>query len=103
MLIKKPTVDRIAIVDNGLLVGKTETGLIIAESTQNISVRKGMVVGVGPDCKQVKEGDIVCYMSNKGIQVRVFEDVYLIMREGDLEFIANEEDIKNLPVAPPQS
>ncbi len=103
MLIKKPVGDRVVIIDTSLLVGVTETGLVLAESTQNVSVKKGKVIAAGPACDEVAVDDIVAYIGSKGIQVRVLDVVYLIMRQGDIECVLDPDELAKLPVAPPQS
>lgn len=100
MLVKKVTADRVCLTDVSLLVEITENSLIIAESKQNAAVKKGRILAHGPDCKTVVDGEWGVFLGTIGNEVLFKDQKYLMLREGDLFFVANEAELKDLPTQP---
>jgi co-chaperonin GroES (HSP10) len=66
-------------------VTETETGLAVVGSyNPELGLRRGKVISVGSNCREVKEGDEACYMAFSGRPIH-FEGVrYLSMAEEEV-------------------
>ena len=62
---------------------KTKSGIILPDSAQE-KPQEALVVAVGPDEKQVKEGDKVIYSQYAGTDVKYEGEEYKIVDEKDI-------------------
>jgi chaperonin GroES len=80
-------VDDRVIVEPDPVETETKGGIIIPDSAQEIPL-VGTVVGVGfgtHDVKMVlKVGDRVLYSKGVGVKMKIQDDVFLVMRQGDV-------------------
>lgn len=61
----------------------TASGIILPDSAKE-KPEQGRVTAVGPDVKDIKEGDIVLYKSYGPDTVKVGDQEYLIAKEEDI-------------------
>lgn len=82
----KPLADRV-LIKPGEAEETTVSGIIIPDSAKEKPL-KGTVVAAGPGTKdekmEVKEGDTVLYGKYAGTEVKLDNETYLIMRQGDI-------------------
>ena len=62
---------------------KTNSGLILPDSAKE-KPQAAVVVSVGPDVDQVKEGDKVIYTEYAGTEVKYQEEEYTIVDQKDI-------------------
>ena len=60
----------------------TKGGIIIPDSVKE-SQSNAVVLSVGPEVKEIKPGDTVVYAKNRGVDVVIGMEHYLVMREED--------------------
>lgn len=82
----KPLADRV-LIKPGVAEETTVSGIIIPDSAKEKPL-KGTVVAAGSGTKdekmEVKEGDTVLYGKYAGTEVKLDDETYLIMRQGDI-------------------
>ncbi len=82
----KPLADRV-LIKPGVAEETTVSGIIIPDSAKEKPL-KGTVVAAGPGTKdekmEVKAGDTVLYGKYAGTEVKLDDETYLIMRQGDI-------------------
>ena len=82
----KPLADRV-LIKPGVAEETTVSGIIIPDSAKEKPL-KGTVVAAGPGTKdekmEVKEVDTVLYVKYAGTEVKLDDETYLIMRQGDI-------------------
>jgi chaperonin GroES len=78
----KPLRDKVLVKESELQT-TTESGIIVNSGTSN-DTRSGIVIAVGPDCKEVKEGDVV-YLDWRKCQVT--------KQDGDMVGVIDEKEI----------
>ncbi|MCI6243323.1 MAG: co-chaperone GroES [Lachnospiraceae bacterium] len=62
---------------------KTKSGIILPDSAKE-KPQAAVVVSVGPDVDQVKEGDKVIYTEYAGTEVKYQEEEYTIVDQKDI-------------------
>ena len=62
---------------------KTKSGIILPDSAKE-KPQAAVVVSVGPDVDQVKEGDKVLYTEYAGTEVKYQEEEYTIVDQKDI-------------------
>ena len=62
---------------------KTKSGIILPDSAKE-KPQAAVVVSVGPDVDQVKEGDKVIYTEYAGTEVKYQEEEYTIVAQKDI-------------------
>ena len=62
---------------------KTKSGIILTDSAKE-KPQAAVVVSVGPDVDQVKEGDKVIYTEYAGTEVKYQEEEYTIVDQKDI-------------------
>ena len=62
---------------------KTASGLYLPDNAQE-KPKTAKVVAVGPNVKQVKEGDRIVYKSYSTTEVKVGKDEYILVKEEDV-------------------
>jgi len=77
-----PKQDRI-VIDIVKVDNKTESGIIIPDSAKERPY-EATVLAVGPDVKNVSEGEVVIFSKYSGTKVKVSETEYHIIREDDI-------------------
>ena len=65
-MVIKPLRDKVLVKESELQT-TTESGIVVTSGTSN-DTRSGIVIGIGPDVKTVKEGDVV-YLDWRKCQV----------------------------------
>ncbi|EGB16033.1 Chaperonin Cpn10 [Pseudodesulfovibrio mercurii] len=78
----KPLNDRV-IVQRKEGEEKTAGGIYIPDSAKE-KPQNGIVVAAGPECKTVKEGDIVLFAKYAGSEFSMDDDDLIIMHEDDI-------------------
>lgn len=68
----------------------TTSGLIVIPDSAQKRERHGTVLAVGPECKDVKEGDFIYWTNYGGEQVPNYDGVWLL-RETDVMCIVDKE------------
>ena len=63
---------------------KTESGIYLPETASKDKPQYGEVIAVGPDFKGVKKGDTVIFAKYGGTEVKIEEEEYLVLGEGDV-------------------
>lgn len=91
-LIKHATADRVVLVDIDLLFSQTITGIVISEHGA-MAIKRGRVLAAGPDCKQAKPGEWYVFEKGRGIEIIFKSAKYLIIRECDTMFCADENEL----------
>jgi chaperonin GroES len=62
----------------------TKGGLILPETDSAKAQPIADVISAGPDCKEVKTGDVVIFGTYAGTEIIVDEMKYLILKEDDI-------------------
>ena len=62
---------------------QTKSGIILPDSAQE-KPKMAKVLAVGPDVKEVKEGDVVLYKSYGPDDVKVDDKDYMVAKEEDI-------------------
>lgn len=66
-------------------VQETESGLAVVGSyNPELGLRRGKVVSVGPNCREVREGDEACYMAFSGRPIHLDDMRYITMGEEEV-------------------
>lgn len=83
--------DKILIKPSGAGERTTRAGILIP-ATAEVAKRLvwGEVAGVGQHVRSVKSGDRVLYSPDDQYEVEVGGDAYLVLRERDLQAVAND-------------
>lgn len=75
-----PLKDRVLV--EPILENVTDSGLIVSHPDLiNDHLRKGRAVAVGPQCKYVKQGDLVLYEKHRGHKREIEGKTYIELRE----------------------
>ena len=78
----KPLGDRV-VLKHQEAEEKTKSGIILTDSAKE-KPQAAVVVSVGPDVDQVKEGDKVIYTEYAGTEVKYQEEEYTIVDQKDI-------------------
>ena len=78
----KPLHDRV-IVQRKESEEKTAGGIFIPDSAKE-KPHNGLVLAAGPECKTVKDGDIILFAKYAGSEFSMDGDELIIMREDDI-------------------
>ncbi|MCJ2164345.1 MULTISPECIES: co-chaperone GroES [unclassified Pseudodesulfovibrio] len=78
----KPLHDRV-IVKRKEKEDKTAGGIYIPDSAKE-KPQNGVVMAAGPECKTVKDGDIILFAKYAGSEFTMDSDELIIMREDDI-------------------
>lgn len=65
---------------------KTKGGIVLPDKSIERPLR-GTVVSVGPECSQVREGDVVWHSKHSGRPIKLDDDEFLILTEGEVDLI----------------
>ena len=83
-----PLKDKVLVAENKSEV-KTESGLILDDATSVRDSRKGTVLAIGPDVKEVKVGDTIYLEWNKAQVVTVDGAQRVIVKEEHIVAVAD--------------
>jgi len=66
----------------------TKKGLILDEANrEDIRYRKGEVLNVGDDVKEIKKGDYIYYDRHAGFKIEIEEELFTIIKEFDIVIV----------------
>ena len=70
-------------------VNETESGLqVVGSYNPELGLRRGKVISTGDGCREVEEGQEVCYMAYSGVPIRYNGETYWTMHEDEIVAVA---------------